>query len=95
MNKRKYIRIIDKSVIVEAVQFNGSNGWEIERWTKGTVFESPILNPSIRNLIGEYLQIKTIEGYNTAIVGDLVVRGEDGKFYLCNCEMFFKIFERL
>lgn len=82
-----------KPVVIEAKQFTGHNAWEIERWSCGVVYASPVLEPTPENMSGEYLQIKTLEGVMTAIVGDWIIRGVKGEFYPCKPDIFEATYE--
>lgn len=82
-------RYREKPVDVEAVQFNGENGMAIEHWAGiSNVFSSPVLDPTKDNPTGHYLQIKTLEGIMTAIIGDWIIKDVNGKFYPCKPDIF-------
>ena len=66
--------------IVEAIEYTNKNGKDIERWTQGKAYTSPVLEPTKDNPIGEYLQIKTSRGFMTAIPGDFIVNNSE-EFY--------------
>ena len=59
-----------KPVEIEAIQYTGKNDFEISKWSNDLVYPSPVLEPAENNPSGSYLQIKTLEGVMTAIVGD-------------------------
>jgi hypothetical protein len=82
-----------KPVVIEAVQFTGKNGRQIQEWSSEAVIESPVLEPVGANPTGEYLQIKTLEGTMTAIVGDWIIRGVKGEFYPCKPDIFEATYE--
>lgn len=84
-----------KPVIIEAVQYDGKNDWELSQWSKGVVYSSPVLEPTENNPTGSYLQIKTLEGVMTAIVGDFVIKGINGEFYPCKEDIFWKTYEKV
>lgn len=77
-----------KPVVIEAMQFDGHNGWKIERWSDHRVVASPVLEPTDDNPSGSYLQIATLEGTMTAIAGDWIIRGVKGEFYPCKPDIF-------
>ena len=87
------MRFRKKPVVVEALQFNGNNGWELEGWSSGKVYGSPVLEPTKANPTGSYLQIATLEGTMTAIVGDWIIRGVKGEFYPCKPDKFEQTYE--
>lgn len=68
-----------KPVIIEAIKFTGNNSFEIENWSKNKVYSSPVLEPSEGNPTGHYLQIETLEGVMTAVVGDWIIKGHSDK----------------
>jgi hypothetical protein len=87
-----------KPVVIEAVQYTGYNGHEVERWAnecgnKREIIESPVLEPSEGNPTGQYLQIHTLEGVMTASVGDFIIKGVSGEFYPCKPDIFDKTYE--
>ena len=74
---RKSVRFGSRTVVVEAIQFDGSNGREIEVWSGEHVVVSPVLELSESNPAGVYLQIVSTEDpvqRDTAVPGDWVVR---------------------
>lgn len=45
------------------------------------MIESPVLEPTVDNLSGAYLQIKLSDGYaTTAVVGDWIIKNAEGEF---------------
>jgi len=82
-----------KPIEVEAIQYTGHNDMLITRWSERAVSSSPVLEPTKDNPTGSYLQIKTPEGVLTAIVGDWIIKGAVGKFYLCKPDAFEAMFE--
>ena len=82
-----------KPVVVEAIQFTGKNGPEIQGWSGDVAYESPALEPREGNPTGEYMQIETPEGIMTAIVGDWIVKGVKGEFYPCKSDIFDLTYE--
>lgn len=83
-----------KPIVIEAVQFTGS-GFEIARWSKRKVLISPVLERTKDNPTGEYLQIDTLEGMMTAIVGDWIIKGIKGEFYPCKPDIFEATYEEV
>ncbi len=83
-----------KPVVIEAMQYTGHNGHKLRNWSAGVVVESPVLeiiqddNPS-----GRYVQIVTLEGTMTGIVGDWIIKGVNGEFYPCKPDIFAKTYE--
>jgi hypothetical protein len=82
-----------KPVVIEAVQYTGHNGHEIENWTSNKAIESPVLEPTPDNPRGCYLQIKTLEGWMTAIQNDWIIKGVKGEFYPCKPDIFEMTYE--
>ena len=83
------MKVRKKPVEVEAIQYNGDNGYEIHR-RFGTyrVLESPILEQTEDNPTGCYLQIETLNGWTTAIVGDWIIEDIKGRPYPCKPDIF-------
>jgi hypothetical protein len=74
----KYVK---KPVVIDAVEFNGSNHEEIEKFA-GTAAFKPVGGP--QHLLG----IKTLEGSLYAQPGDMIIRGVKGEFYPCKPDIF-------
>lgn len=84
-----------KPVVIEAMQYVGNNGFEINNWSNKKVIESPVLKRTEYNPTGEYLQIYTLEGIMTAIVGDWIIKGVKGEFYPCKPDIFKETYEKV
>lgn len=69
-----------KPVVIEARQFNGKNSMELMAWTGATELEDDFL--------GEYMEIKTLEGTMRADKGDWIIKGVKGEFYPCKPDIF-------
>ena len=82
-----------KPVVIEAIQYTGNNGNELNKWSDGAVIDSPVLEPREGNPSGTYTQIKTLEGVMTAIPGDWIIKGVNGEFYPCKPDIFDKTYE--
>ncbi len=83
-----------KPVIIEAIQYVGYNGHELNSWSENKVIESPVLEPTKDNPTGCYLQIYTLEGIHTAIVRDWIIKGVKGEFYPCKPDIFEMTYEK-
>ena len=73
-----------KPVVVEAVQWNGSNVSEI------SVFIGTDVNA---RYVGDTVIIPTLEGDMTASKGDWIIRGVNGEYYPCKPDVFAKTYE--
>jgi len=89
---KKYCK---KPVVVEAIKYTGSNGFELKTWSDGAVYESPVSEPTKANPTGAYVQVKTLEGIMTGIVGDFIIKGVNGEFYPCKPDIFDKTYEEV
>lgn len=69
-----------KPVVIEARQFTGENGIDLMAWMQGVECEEDFL--------GEYVEIKTLEGTMRADKGDWVIKGVKGEFYPCKPDIF-------
>ena len=70
-----------KPVVVEAIQWTGENFAEIKVWS-GDV-----------GLVDGVLCVSTLEGQMVAAVGDYIIKGVNGEFYLCKPDIFHKTYE--
>lgn len=74
-----------KPVVIEAVQWNGTNMTEIANFTKNS-------NRYIE-FEGDICRIETLEGIMTASKGDFIIKGVQGEFYPCKPEIFEQTYE--
>lgn len=75
-----------KPVVIQAVQWTGSNVEEIREFVgRDARFE---FNEDITNLY-----IWTLEGVHEATVGDYIIRGINGEFYPCKPDIFEKTYD--
>ena len=77
--KRRYRK---KPVVIEAAQYQGTNGTEIEGWSGGEV-----------QVKHSTLVIATLEGEMIATVGDWIIKGVAGEFYPCKPDIFDQTYE--
>jgi hypothetical protein len=91
------IKYRKKPVVIEAMQYDGHNGWLIVKWAGPgrLIKESPVLEPTSENPSGTYLQIMTLEGVMTAIVGDWIIKGVKGEVYPCKPDIFEQTYEKV
>lgn len=71
-----------KPVVIEAVQWTGSNGNEIVRFITGLP-DAEAFDETI----------KTLEGEMHASVGDWIIKGVKGEFYPCKPDIFEATYE--
>ena len=76
-----------KPVVIEAIQWTGNNADEVECFTGEKNF--------YRVLYDNSLVIPMLEGDHKAIVGDWIIRGTQGEFYLCKPDIFKKTYEEV
>lgn len=72
-----------KPVVVEAIQYTGENAVEIVRKFGCRAIKA--LNGAI--------MICTLEGWETANMGDYIIRGVQGEVYTCKPDIFEKTYE--
>lgn len=84
-----------KPVVIEAIQFDGLNGYEIKRFAGSAVitdiddaaYQAGIAPPIMS------VHIETLEGTMRADVGDYVIQGVNGEIYPCKPDIFAKTYE--
>jgi hypothetical protein len=74
------VRYRKKPVVVEARQYDGTNGPELLAWALG-------------ELRGGVLTINTLEGDMVASPGDYIICGVEGEFYPCKPAIFEATYE--
>jgi len=84
-----------KPVIVEAIQWSGTNLEEIKAFVGedlvyeicDTAWEAGKGVPHVR------MQIHTLEGIHICKTGDYIIKGVKGEFYPCKPDIFVQIYE--
>ena len=76
-------KFLKKPVEIEAVQWHGVNIPEMTEF----------LNGSGKFCFGHTIEIKTLEGVMTAMIGDWVIKGVKGEFYPCKPDIFAATYE--
>lgn len=77
-----------KPVVIEAKQWTGDNGLEIQAFLNdGHEFST---NGHVN---GQYVDIGTLEGLMVASPGDWIIRGVKGEFYPCKPDIFDATYE--
>lgn len=74
-----------KPVVIEARQYTGKNGTELLGSVNGTELEEDFL--------GDYIEIKTLEGTMRADKDDWIIKGVKGEFYPCKPDIFAATYE--
>jgi len=94
MNKKvgKYRK---KPIVIDAIQFNGSNFEEIFAWARRWHSEDTGPRMCQSNFEAEDLVISTLEGNHLANKGDWIIRGVEGEFYPCKPDIFEKTYEKV
>ena len=85
-----------KPVVIEAIQWNGLNYKEIEKFAGyDTAILEEVRKPNIDARIpGQYcLYIRTLEGIMEAKTGDYIIRGVNGEYYPCKQDIFEKTYD--
>jgi hypothetical protein len=77
----------NKSVVIEAIQYDGENLKEIMKFI-GLNREPPPIE-------GMTLIISTLEGSMHASVNDYIIRGIKGEFYPCKPDIFEATYEKI
>ena len=76
-----------KPVIVEAIQWNGDNLDEVDKFIGNP--HDWFYNKNSRKV----LTIRTFEGYTDADLHDWIIKGTAGEFYPCKPDIFKEIYE--
>jgi len=73
-----------KPVVIEAMQYNGTNKVKIQRFMGKYLDECP-----------NGLKIPTLEGNMFASVGDYIIKGVKGEFYPCKPDIFHQTYDQV
>ena len=76
-----------KPVIIEAVQWNGSNLQDVAKLGGAREYEQDFLSDD--------LIIHTLEGDMKAIKGDWIIKGVKGELYPCKPDIFEETYEKI
>ncbi|MBB3745004.1 hypothetical protein FHX10_004541 [Rhizobium sp. BK591] len=78
-----------KPVVIEALQFNGSNFFEVLRFIGRSqeIVDNEMLHTT------DHPVIPTLEGEMTARPGDWIIKGVKGEFYPCKPDIFEATYE--
>ena len=80
-------KFVKKPVVIEAIQYNGTNITEIES------FVGAKLATRMSSVEDTQLVIPTLEGYMKTSKGDYVIKGIKGEFYPCKPDVFEKTYD--
>lgn len=83
------MRYRKKLVVVDAIQFDGYNYDELERWSSGKVGAPNKMLASIPR----YLLVNTPQGEIIVIFSDWIIRDSKGDYYQCENDEFIKTYE--
>jgi hypothetical protein len=82
------MRFRKKPIIIEAVQFNGSNCFVVAAFMGlGDLTGNNVLHSTDTPVI------HTLEGDLTASPGDWIIKGVNGEFYPCKPDIFDKLYD--
>lgn len=88
-----------KPIVVEAIQWTGSNLEEIRNFVGNDLIENYIKHFDIeRTLIKQTLSgiaINTLEGTMIVNYGDYIIKGVNNEFYPCKPDIFKQIYEEI
>jgi hypothetical protein len=85
------MRYRKKPIVIEAVQFDGSNG------SKNALMKLMDTNfiASVKIEGVEQFTIETLEGNMTATEGDYIIKGVKGEIYPCKPDIFEMTYEKV
>lgn len=79
-----------KPVVIEAVQWNGQNEFEIQNFIKNGNWTWQANGTRIPDLY-----VHTLEGKMFASIGDWIIKGVHNEFYPCKPDIFEKTYEKV
>lgn len=84
------MRFRKKPIVIEAVQFTGSNHRDVLEFMYPDMSEDALIGAAKMRLP---VVIKTKEGDMTASPGDWIIQGVSGEFYPCKPDIFAMTYE--
>ena len=90
-----------KPVVIEAIQWEGTNNNEVLDFCDKAEFRYAIRKP--KNIFSNKpeiyeemaLFIQTLGGVHEAYIGDYIIEGVNGEFYPCKLDIFEKTYEEV
>jgi len=82
----------NKPIVIEAIQWNGSNLHEITEFSNGKATRH-IAYEGNTPIETDNLSINTLEGKMIATQKDWIIKGVQGEFYPCKPDIFEKTYE--
>lgn len=87
-----------KPVTIEFIEWTGQNAINVVTFVDGEPRLSSqsvwdLWHENCRKVLTEGLVIQTLEGPLSAKVGDLIIKGVQGEFYLCKPDIFAKTYD--
>ena len=76
-----------KPIVIEAIQFDGTNGEEIEKFTKCVARRLATHTP--------LMIVSTYKGDVQARTGDWIIKGVKGEFYPCKPDIFEETYDKI
>ena len=81
-----------KPIVIDAMQWTGTNIEEVKEFTNGCdrtiTYYKPLVNSPFYTLV-----ISTLEGRMEAKVSDYIIKGIQGEFYPCKADIFHATYE--
>lgn len=87
-----------KHVVVEAIQWTGSNLEEIRNFVGSDLIEECVEFFDIKRTLNKMLvgiAIDTLEGTMRVDYGDYIIKGVKGEFYPCKSDIFLATYEEV
>lgn len=87
-----------KPVVVEAIQWTGSNLEEIRNFVGSDLIEDYMEFFDIKRTLNKMLvdiAIDTLEGTMRVDYGDYIIKGVKGEFYPCKSDIFLATYEEV
>lgn len=87
-----------KPVVVEAIQWTGSNLEEIRNFVGSDLIEEYVEFFDIKRTLNKMLvdiAIDTLEGTMRVDYGDYIIKGVQGEFYPCKPDIFEQTYEEV
>ena len=89
------MKYVKKPVVIEAIQWDGSNFNDIKDFANSSVRYRSYYEHNKYYESKDTLVIKTLEGDMNASKGDYIIRGIKGEFYPCKPDIFEMTYEKI
>jgi hypothetical protein len=88
MSEERMSKYRKKPVVIEAIQWNGKNMYDVIEFSGAS-------DDFVFPLNEDYCVIETLEGNHKCSLDDFIIKGVQGEFYPCKPDIFEQTYEKV